>query len=66
MDIYQILCKKIINRNYLYLNVPVQIIMQRQIRGEKPIARAKDYNTVWRDLMVKKKTGENFYQIKIG
>ena len=24
--------------------------MQRQDRGEKPIARAKDYNTVWREV----------------
>ena len=50
IDIYQTLCKEKINRNNLYLNVPVQISMQRQNRGEKPIARAKDYNTVWREV----------------
>ena len=50
IDIYQTLCKEKINRNFLYLNVPVQISMQRQNRGEKPIARAKDYNTVWREV----------------
>jgi len=50
VDIYQTLCKEKIRKDYLYLNVPVQISMQRQNRGEKPIARAKDYNTVWREV----------------
>jgi hypothetical protein len=50
IDIYQTLCKEKIRKDYLYLNVPIQISMQRQNRGEKPISRAKDYNTVWREV----------------
>ena len=50
VEIYQKLCKEKISRNNLYLNVPIQISMQRQNRGEQPIARAKEYNTVWREV----------------
>jgi hypothetical protein len=49
-DIYLKLCKEKIRRNTLYPDVPLQISMQRQNRGEQPIARAKDYNTVWREV----------------
>lgn len=62
IDIYQTLCKEKINRNNLYLNVPVQISMQRQNRGEKPIARAKDYNTVWREVQRDIKDAERVLQ----
>jgi hypothetical protein len=49
-DIYLKLCKEKINKNSLYPDVQIQISMQRMKRGEKIIARAKDSNTVWREV----------------
>ena len=50
VEIYQTLCKERIQREYLYLNVPIQISRQRMNRGEKPLSNAKEPNTVWREV----------------
>ena len=50
VEIYQTLCKERIHREYLYLNVPIQISRQRMNRGEKPLSNAKEPNTVWREV----------------
>ena len=63
VEIYQKLCKEKISRNNLYLNVPIQISMQRQNRGEQPIARAKEYNTVWREVQRDIKDAERVLKV---
>ena len=63
VEIYQKLCKERISRNTLYLNVPIQISMQRQKRGEQPIARAKEYNTVWREVQRDIKDAERVLKV---
>jgi len=63
VEIYQKLCKEKISRNNLYLNVPIQISMQRLNRGEQPIARAKEYNTVWREVQRDIKDAERVLKV---